>query len=42
LNPSNVLRIVALDKERLTERLRKIPLRRLQVILAGIDTILGR
>ena len=34
--------IVALDKQVLTDRVRKIPRRRLDLILAGIDTVLGR
>jgi len=39
---ANVSLIVALDKQQLTERVRKLPTRRLQLILAGIDTVLGR
>jgi mRNA interferase MazF len=39
---ANVSLIVTLDKPQLTERVRKIPRRRLGLILAGIDTILGR
>ena len=39
---ANVSLIVALDKDVLTDRIRKIPRRRLELILAGIDTILGR
>jgi len=39
---ANVSLIVALHKQQLTERLRKVPPRRLQLILAGIDTVLGR
>ena len=39
---ANVSLIVALDKQQLTERVRKIPRRRFELILAGIDTILGR
>ena len=39
---ANVSLIVALDKHVLTDRLRKIPRRRLELILAGIDSILGR
>ena len=39
---ANVSLIVALDKQQLTERVRKLPPRRLQLILAGIDTVLGR
>ena len=39
---ANVSLIVALDKQQLTERVRKIPRRRFELILAGIVTILGR
>lgn len=39
---ANVSLIVALDKQQLTERVRKVPPRRFQLILAGIDTVLGR
>ena len=39
---SNVSLIVALDKQLLTDRVRKIPRRRFELILAGIHTILGR
>jgi mRNA interferase MazF len=39
---ANVSLIVALDKQQLTERVRKIPRRRFGLILAGIDTLLGR
>ena len=39
---ANVSLIVALDKQQLTDRVRKLPTRRLQLILAGIDTVLGR
>jgi mRNA interferase MazF len=39
---ANVSLIVALDKQRLTGRVRKLPARRLQLILTGIDTVLGR
>jgi mRNA interferase MazF len=39
---ANVSLIVALDKQQLTERVRKIPRRRFELILAGIDTILDR
>lgn len=39
---ANVSLIVALDKQQLTERVGKLPPRRLQLILAGIDTVLGR
>jgi mRNA interferase MazF len=39
---ANVSLIVALDKQVLTDRLRKIPRRRLDLIVAGIDSVLGR
>jgi len=39
---ANVSLIVALDKQQLTERVRRVPPRCLQLILAGIDTVLGR
>ncbi len=39
---ANVSLIVALDKQQLTQRVRKLPARRFQLILAGIDTVLGR
>ena len=39
---ANVSLIVALDKQVLTDRVRKIPRRRLDLIFAGIDTVLGR
>ena len=39
---ANVSLIVALDKQLLTDRVRKIPRRRFDLVLAGIDTILGR
>jgi mRNA interferase MazF len=39
---ANVSLIVALDKDMLAERVRKIPRRRFELILAGIDTVLGR
>jgi mRNA interferase MazF len=39
---ANVSLIVALDKQQLTDRVGKIPRRRFELILAGIDTILGR
>lgn len=39
---ANVSLIVALDKQQLTERVGKLPPRRLQLILAGIETVLGR
>jgi mRNA interferase MazF len=39
---ANVSLIVALDKQQLTERVRKIPRRQLDLVVAGIDVILGR
>jgi mRNA interferase MazF len=39
---ANVSLIVALGKQQLSERVRKLPPRLLQLILAGIDTVLGR
>jgi mRNA interferase MazF len=39
---ANVSLVTALDKQVLTDRLRKIPRRRFALILSGIDTILGR
>lgn len=39
---ANVSLIVALDKQLLTERARKIPRRRFELVLSGIDTVLGR
>jgi mRNA interferase MazF len=39
---ANVSLMTALDKQVLIDRLRKIPRRRFELILSGIDTILGR
>jgi mRNA interferase MazF len=39
---ANVSRIVALDEQRLADRVRKVPRRRFVQIHAGIDVILGR
>lgn len=39
---ANVSLIVAIDKDLLTDRVRKIPRRRLDLVLSGIDTVLGR
>jgi mRNA interferase MazF len=39
---ANVSLVVALDKLRLVERVGKIPRRQLELVLAGIDVILGR
>ena len=38
----NVSQIVSLDKELLTERMGKIPRAKLELILAGLDVIVGR
>lgn len=39
---ANISLIVALDKDLLTERMGKIPRRRLDLVPAGIDTLRGR
>jgi mRNA interferase MazF len=39
---ANVSLTVALGRQVLTDRVRKIPRRRLELVFAGIDTILGR
>jgi len=39
---ANVSLIVALDKQQLTERVRKISRRQVDLVIAGIDVILGR
>lgn len=39
---ANVSLIVALDRRRLTERVGRLPSRHLQLVLAGIDVVLGR
>ena len=39
---ANVSLIVALDKQQLTDRVRKIPRRQVNLVVAGIDVILGR
>jgi mRNA interferase MazF len=39
---ANVSLIVALDKRQLVERVGKIPRRQLELVLSGIDVILGR
>jgi mRNA interferase MazF len=39
---ANVSLIVALDKQQLTQRVRKIPRRLVDLVIAGIDVILGR
>lgn len=39
---ANVSLIVAIDKRQLTECVGKLPLRELELVLAGIDIVLGR
>jgi mRNA interferase MazF len=39
---ANVSLVVAIDRSQLTERVGKLPARRLEAVLAGIDIILGR
>jgi mRNA interferase MazF len=39
---ANVSQVLALDKELLTERAGKLPRAKLELILAGIDVVLGR
>ncbi len=39
---ANVSLTVAIDKRQLTECVGKLPRRELELVLAGIDTILGR
>lgn len=39
---ANVSQIVTLDKVLLTERVGRIPAAKLQLVLAGIDVVLGR
>ncbi len=39
---ANVSLIIALDKQQLTERIGKIARRQIDLVLAGIDIILGR
>ena len=39
---ANVSRIVALDRQLLTERTAKLPRNKLGLVLAGIDVVLGR
>ena len=39
---ANVSQIVALDRAHLTERAGRLPSRKLDLILAGIDVVLGR
>ncbi len=39
---ANVFQIVTLDKRELTERTGKLPPSKLQLVLSGIDVVLGR
>ena len=39
---ANVSQIVTLDKTLLTERVGKLPRAKLQLVLSGIDVVLGR
>jgi mRNA-degrading endonuclease toxin of MazEF toxin-antitoxin module len=39
---ANFSQIVTLDKADLTERVGKLPRRKLQLVLSGIDVVLGR
>ena len=39
---ANVSLIVAIDRHQLTERSGRLPRRQLELVLAGIDTMLGR
>jgi mRNA interferase MazF len=39
---ANVSLIVAVDRRQMTERVGKLPRRRLELVLAGIDAVLGR
>ena len=39
---ANVSQILTLDKADLTERVGKLPRRKLQLVLSGIDVVLGR
>jgi mRNA interferase MazF len=39
---ANVSQIVTLDKEELTERVGKLPKAKLELVLSGIDVVLGR
>jgi mRNA interferase MazF len=39
---ANVSQIVTLDRQSLTERVGKVPIPQLELILAGIDIILGK
>jgi mRNA interferase MazF len=39
---ANVSQIVTVDKDLLTERAGKLPLPKLELLLSGIDVVLGR
>ncbi len=39
---ANVSQLVAIDKTLLTERVSKLPRSKLELVLSGIDTVLGR
>lgn len=39
---ANVSLVVAIDRRRLTERVGRVPRRHLQLILSGLDVVLGR
>ena len=39
---ANVSQLVAIDKALLTERVSKLPRSKLELVLSGIDTVLGR
>jgi len=39
---ANVSQLVAIDKALLTERVSKLSRSKLELVLAGIDTVLGR
>lgn len=39
---ANVSQVVTLDRSTLTERVGKLPSMKLELVLAGIDTVLGR
>jgi len=39
---ANVSQLITLDKDLLTERIGKLPRAKLELILAGIDVVLGR
>jgi len=39
---ANVSQVVTIDKDLLTERVGKLPRSKLELVLSGIDTVLGR